>query len=50
MDSYEKERKQLLAQQILILKIKGLVDEHLKKESEGHQAELRLIRSDSING
>ena len=45
---YEQERKKFLAQQVLILKIKELIDEHLREDCKGHQAELRLIKSDLI--
>ncbi|NQT56103.1 MAG: hypothetical protein HQ551_07730 [Desulfobacteraceae bacterium] len=42
----EKDRKETLALQILILRIKELIDKHLKEGCKGHQAELRLIKTE----
>jgi len=46
--TYESERKKFLAQQLLILKIRDLIDGYLKADCKGHQAELRLIKGDAI--
>jgi len=36
-NTYEQARKETLALQVLILKIKELIDEHLKEGCKGHQ-------------